>query len=70
MTRYTVRKEGSPWWQEVDATSEEMAYRATCCWFYAETRIIVTNTETGEAKVFTRMLDKDGNLVDIRRENA
>lgn len=70
MERFTVQREGSPWWQEVDATNAEMAYRGTCCWFYADARIVVTNAQTGEKEVFTRSLDKDGNLKEIRRWKA
>ena len=50
---------------ETIATCHEMAYRERCCFFKADTKIAVMDTETGEIKVYSRVLDNKGNLLRI-----
>lgn len=49
----------------IDSVSHEMVYRSICCWYNPYTKIVVIDAETGKAKIYTRKLDLDGNLVDI-----
>ena len=50
----------------VMASSAETAYNAVSCWFLPNTQVIVIDRETREAFIFTRELDRDGNLVVVR----
>jgi hypothetical protein len=50
---------------ETVATCFEMAYRGACCFYNADTKIAVMDTETGDVKVYSRVLDKKGNLLRI-----
>lgn len=45
--------------------SSEMVYRTVSCFYMPSTRIIIIDTETHEASIFTRKLDHNGNLVCI-----
>lgn len=49
----------------VSATSAEMAYRAECCWYSAETPVTIHDLTTDECWIFTRQLDNAGNLLRI-----
>jgi hypothetical protein len=49
----------------VKAASHEMAYCAICCWYAAEKKVAVLDMEKGTAKVYSRELDKAGNLIRI-----
>lgn len=44
-----------------------MAYSGVCCWFTPEKRVTVYDTTTGAAVIFSRKLDKAGNLVEVVR---
>lgn len=50
---------------ETVATSHEMAYRGVCCFYSADKKIAVMDIETGDVKVYSRELDKNGNLLRI-----
>ena len=50
---------------ETVATSHEMAYRGVCCFYSADTKIAVMDIESGDVKVYSRVLDKKGNLLRI-----
>ena len=50
---------------EVVATSHEMAYCGVCCFYNADTKIAVMDIESGETKVYSRVLDNKGNLLRI-----
>lgn len=52
---------------KVDATSPEMAYRATACWFKPESWVYVWDN-FGNVQKFCRKLDRHGNLVKIISE--
>lgn len=54
----------------IEAADHETAYRAMCCWYNPGTPITVTDTETGAAETFTRILDSKGNLQGIERAKA
>lgn len=47
------------------ATCHETAYRGVCCFYNADTKIAVMDIETGDVKVYSRVLDKNGNLLRI-----
>ena len=48
---------------ETVATSHEMAYRGVCSFYNADTRIAVMDIESSDVKVYSRVLDKNGNLL-------
>lgn len=50
---------------ETVATCFEMAYRGVCSFYNADTRIAVMDIENGDVKVYSRVLDKKGNLLRI-----
>ena len=52
---------------KLEASSAEMAYRAVCCFFNAETPVAVIG-EDGTVRKFTRTLDESGNLIEIKEE--
>lgn len=49
----------------MDSVSAEMVYRSISCFYRPSVRIIIIDTETHEASIFTRKIDLDGNLVCI-----
>ena len=49
----------------IDSISAEMVYRSICYFYASYVRIIIIDTETHEASIFTRKLDSNGNLVCI-----
>lgn len=49
----------------LDCTSAEMVYRCVCCFYMPSTKVIVIDTETNEASIFTRTIDKNGNLIEV-----
>lgn len=49
----------------LDATSSEMVYRSVACFYNPSTKIIVIDTETNIANIYTRKIDLNGNLVCI-----
>lgn len=66
MARFTVCPKGCRW-SEVDAANAETAYSSVCCWYGTKTRIAIINQADGSIAIFTRELDKAGNLVKIIR---
>lgn len=50
---------------ETVATCSEMAYRGVCCFYSADKKIAVMDIESGDVKVYSRVLDKKGNLLRI-----
>ena len=66
MRKYYIAPENCRW-MEVEAATAEMAYSGICCWFMSDTRIAVIDAETGQAEIFTRTLDRTGNLTAINR---
>ena len=64
MKKYIVMPEKAHW-MEVEARTAEMAYCGVCSWFSPSTRIAVLDPETGRATVYTRIIDRAGNLVQI-----
>lgn len=49
----------------LDCTNAEMVYRCVCCFYMPSTKVIVIDTETNEASIFTRTIDKNGNLIEV-----
>lgn len=49
----------------LDCTSAEMVYRCVCCFYMPSTKVVVIDTETNEASIFTRTIDKNGNLIEV-----
>ena len=49
----------------LDCTSAEMVYRCVCCFYMPNTEVVVIDTETNEASIFTRTIDKNGNLIEV-----
>lgn len=50
---------------ETVATCSEMAYRGVCSFYNADKKIAVMDIESGDVKVYSRVLDKKGNLLRI-----
>ena len=49
----------------LDCTNAEMVYRCVCCFYMPSTKVVVIDTETNEASIFTRTIDKNGNLIEV-----
>lgn len=49
----------------LDGPNAEMVYRCVCCFYKPSAKVIVIDTETNEASIFTRKIDLNGNLVCI-----
>lgn len=49
----------------LDATSSEMVYRCVACYYNPSTKIIVIDSETNIANIYTRKIDNNGNLISI-----
>lgn len=49
----------------LDATSSEMVYRCVACFYSPSTKIIVIDSETNIANIYTRKIDNNGNLISI-----
>lgn len=49
----------------MDSVSAEMVYRSISCFYQPYTKIVIIDTETHEANIFTRKIDLSGNLVCI-----
>ena len=49
----------------LDCTSAEMVYRCVCCFYMPSTKVVVIDIETNEASIFTRTIDKNGNLIEV-----
>jgi len=63
MREFTIMPEGGRWYI-THAYTMETAYRIECSWYSPKTRIAVRDNETGETKIFTRVI-KNGNLVKV-----
>lgn len=50
---------------ETVANCPEMACRGVCSFYSADKKIAVMDIESGETKVYSRELDKNGNLLRI-----
>ena len=51
-------------WEIVEAMTHEMAYAGESCWHQPNTKIAVMDLKTKETKIFSRELDKNGNLIE------
>lgn len=67
MNKYLVMPEGCKWY-ETEANTSEMAWSKNCNWYSYEKRIAVLNLDTRECRVYTRVLDKNGNQVTYNEE--
>ena len=45
--------------------SSEMVYRVVACFYNPSTKIIVIDSETNIANIYTRKIDNNGNLISI-----
>ena len=66
---YIIAPEGCRW-SVAPATSPELAYSSICSFFLPETQIAVIDPDTMKAKIYTRTLDRAGNLLSINERNA
>ena len=66
---YIIAPEGCRW-SVVPATSPELAYSSICSFYLPETQIAVIDPDTMKAKIYTRTLDRAGNLLSINERNA
>lgn len=69
MKKYIIAPERDRF-SEVIASNAEMAYRGVCCWYNPGHRVAVIDAETMETVIFTRTLDENGNLSEVRRWRA
>ena len=51
----------------VEAMTAETAYCAVCCWYSPEKPVAIMDAATGATVIYTRQLDRAGNLVQIRK---
>ena len=49
----------------LDSISHEMVYRSVCYAYAPSKKVVVIDSETYEAKIYTRKIDKNGNLISI-----
>ena len=49
----------------LDADSSEMVYRCVAYFYNPSTKIIVVDSETNVANIYTRKIDNNGNLISI-----
>lgn len=61
MSKYIIIPEGCRWSTQ-SAADAKTAYCLICSWYSPETRTAVLDPETGETRIFTRVLDPAGNL--------
>lgn len=66
---YIIAPEGCRW-SVAPATSPELAYSSICSFYLPETQIAVIDPDTMKAKIYTRTLDRAGNLLSINERNA
>lgn len=64
MPKYIIMPEGSKW-SEQEATSSKTAYCLACSWINPSTRTAVLDPTTGNAKIYTRELEPNGNLKQV-----
>lgn len=67
MNRYVVMPEDGRWF-EIEATTPEMAYRGCCSYVMPSTRTAILDPVTKHVDVYTRRLDRHGNLIAVNRE--
>lgn len=67
MKKYIIAPEGCRW-TAAPATSPESAYMSICCFYLPETRIAVIDPDTMKAAIYTRELDHNGNLLEVKQE--
>ena len=63
MDKYIIMPEGQNW-TEREASNARAAYCLECSWINPSTRTAVLDP-TGRAHIFTRALDKAGNLIKV-----
>ena len=61
---YQVFPDGCRMFETV-ATTPENAYACVACWYSTNKKIAIVDTETKETHIYTRELDRAGNLVRI-----
>lgn len=49
----------------LDANSSEMVYRCVAYFYNPSTKIIIIDSETNIANIYTRKIDNNGNLISI-----
>ena len=64
MKRFLYMAEGNKLYT-IDAPNAEMAYRSLCEWYNSTTKIIILDPESKYTHIFSRELDKYGNLISI-----
>ena len=64
MNTYRIMPEGCRW-SMIDASTPKIAYMIVCSLYNPRTRIAVQDAFTGETKIFTRIIDAAGNLVEV-----
>ena len=64
MRKFIVAPEGCRR-SEVEAMTAESAYRGVCSWYSPNKRIAIIDPATGNTLIYTRELDKAGNLVKV-----
>lgn len=66
MNKYLIMPQGCKW-TETEAGTHETAYSMVCCWYDPDTPIAVMDKQTGKTEVFTRILDRNGNLQELKK---
>lgn len=61
---YQVIPEGGRMFETI-ARSPEMAYRSVCCFYDAERKIAIREVGSNDCHVYSRKLDRHGNMVEL-----
>lgn len=64
MSKYILAPEGCKW-STCEAANHETAYQLNCSWYKPDTRTAVIDPSTGLTRIYTRELDKAGNLAQV-----
>ena len=61
---YHVKPDGLRMFETI-ATSPDMAYRGVCCFYDPDRKIAIHEAGSDICHVYTRKLDKNGNLLEV-----
>lgn len=64
MSKYIIAPDGGKW-TEQEAKTPRAAYGLACSWITPSTRTAVIDPSTGLTRIYTRELDKAGNLAQV-----
>ena len=69
MNKYIIMPEGCRW-SVREAANHKTAYGFECSFYMPKTKIAVMDASTGETKIFSRELERNGNLKQVIEHDA